>query len=155
MRRSDREITDRAAIDRIIRGCTVCHLGLAVEGEPYVVPVSFGYDGASVFFHTARTGRKIDMIAANPRVCVQFERKVELVTDDAEACAWTFSFESAIGFGTIVELVDPAGKTEGLNRVMRHYSDRDWEFEEPALGTTRVWRADLETVTGKRSERKE
>lgn len=75
MRRSDKEINDRAAINDVVRGCRVCHLGLAVDDEPYVVPISFGYDGATVFFHTAKRGRKIDMITANPRACVEFERK--------------------------------------------------------------------------------
>ena len=45
MRRTDREISSRERIDEIIRGCEVCHLGKADGGEPYVVPVSFGYDG--------------------------------------------------------------------------------------------------------------
>jgi len=154
MRRSDKEITDRAAIDDIIRGCQVCHLGLAVRDEPYIVPISFGYDGAAVFFHTAKTGRKIDMITANPHACVQFERSVELVTDHDDACAWTFSFESAIGFGAVVELVDASDRIHGLNQIMRHYSGRGWEFQGPSLDSTRVWRIDLDTLTGKKSEHK-
>ncbi len=151
MRRSDKEITDLETIHAIVRGCEVCRLGLAVEGEPYVVPVSFGFDGESVYFHTANQGRKIDMMVANPRVCVQFEHKVELVTDDEDACAWTFRYESVIGFGAVTELVDEKEKTLGLNRVMKHYSGRDWTFGGPALSTTRVWRVDLEILTGKRS----
>jgi nitroimidazol reductase NimA-like FMN-containing flavoprotein (pyridoxamine 5'-phosphate oxidase superfamily) len=155
MRRSDREITDLETIHEIVRGCLICRLGLAVDGEPYVVPISFGFDGESVFFHTAATGRKIEMMAANPRVCVQFERNVELVTDDEEACAWTFRFESVIGFGAVTELVDDKDKILGLNRIMKHYSGRDWSFEGPSMSATRVWRVDLEILTGKRSEDKE
>ena len=153
MRRSDKEITDRAAIDDIIRSCQVCHLGLAVRDEPYIVPISFGYDGAAVFFHTAKTGKKVDMITTNPRSCVQFERNVELVTDE-DACGWTFSFESVIGFGAVVELINANDRIQGLNQIMRHYSVRDWEYQGPALDSTRVWRVDLHTLTGKRSEHK-
>jgi hypothetical protein len=154
MRRSDKEITDRSAIDELIRGCQVCHLGLAVGSEPYIVPISFGYDGAAIFFHTAKRGKKIDMIEENPRACVQFERNVELVTHDTDACAWTFSFESAIGFGAVFELLGEEARSHGLNQIMRQYSGRDWEYEGPVLGSTRVWRIDLDTVTGKRSEHK-
>lgn len=154
MRRSDKEITDRAVIDEIIRGCQVCHLGLAVESEAYIVPISFGYDDSSVYFHTAKKGRKIDMMAANPKVCVEFERNVELVTHPDDACAWTFGFESAIGFGTVAELETDDDKKHGLNQIMRQYSGRDWEYESPVFSSTRVWRLDLETVTGKRSEHK-
>jgi nitroimidazol reductase NimA-like FMN-containing flavoprotein (pyridoxamine 5'-phosphate oxidase superfamily) len=154
MRRSDKEITDLETIHAIVRGCEVCRLGLAVDGEPYVVPVSFGFNGESVFFHTAKHGKKIDMMAANPRVCVQFERNVKLVTDDEDACSWTFHFESVIGFGSVTELVAGRDKIIGLNRIMKHYSNRDWTFQGPSLDSTRVWRVDLDGLTGKRSESK-
>jgi len=155
MRRSDREITDLETIHEIVRGCLICRLGLAVDGEPYVVPISFGFDGESVFFHTAATGKKIEMMAANPRVCVQFERNVELVRDEQDACAWTFRYESVIGFGTVTELAGEREKTLGLNRIMKHYSGRDWSFTGPSMLATRVWRIDLDILTGKRSEHKE
>ena len=95
------------------------------------------------------------MMTANPRVCVQFERNVKLVTDDEDACSWTFRFESVIGFGTVTELVEEKDKILGLNRIMQHYSGRDWSFEGPPMSATRVWRVDLEILTGKRSEHKE
>ncbi|MEE4273229.1 MAG: pyridoxamine 5'-phosphate oxidase family protein [Thermoanaerobaculales bacterium] len=155
MRRSDKEIADRPEINEIIHGCHVCHLALAVNTEPYVVPVSFGLEGESVYFHTAKHGKKIDMMTSNPRVCVQFERGVELVADGDDACSWTFCFESVIGFGTVVELLDEAEKTRGLNHIMMHYSGRIWSFEERSLASTRVWRIDLDELTGKRSGRKE
>lgn len=154
MRRTDKEIVHHDTILQIVRDCEVCRLGLAVDGEPYVVPVSFGFDGEAVYFHTAREGRKIDMMTANPRVCVQFERNVRLVTDDKDACSWSFSFESVIGFGTVTELVGDAAKTRGLNRIMQHYSGRDWSFGKTHLSSTRVWRVDLEILTGKKSESK-
>ena len=154
MRRSDKEITDLDTIHGIVRGCEVCRLGLAVDGEPYVVPISFGFDGEAVYFHTAKNGRKIDMMTANPRACVQFERNVELVTDDDDACAWTFSYESVIGFGSVTELVRDEDKIHGLNRIMQHYSGRNWSFPEQPMSSTRVWRVDLDILTGKRSEHK-
>ncbi|HSL19663.1 MAG TPA: pyridoxamine 5'-phosphate oxidase family protein [Methylomirabilota bacterium] len=154
MRRGDREVTDPAAIHAIVRACLVCRVGLAVDGEPYVVPVSFGFDGESVYFHTAPEGKKIDMMVANPRVCVQFERGVELAADPEEACAWTFHYESVIGFGSVVELVDEVEKGRGLNQIMKHYSGRDWNLEPARLASTRVWRVDLDELTAKRSEAK-
>ena len=154
MRRADKEIIHLDTILKIVRDCEVCRLGLAVDSEPYVVPVSFGFDGESVYFHTAKEGKKIAMMTANPRVCVQFERNVELVTNDEDACSWTFNFESVIGFGTVTELITDEAKIRGLNRIMRHYSGRDWSFEGPHMNATRVWRVDLESLTGKRSENK-
>ena len=154
MRRSDREIESRAQIDEIIRGCEVCHLGLTDGDQPYVVPVSFGYDGKSLYFHSARDGRKIDVIAANPRVCVQFERRVVLIPSETEACKWSFAFESAIGFGLVEELRDPEAKALGLNEIMQHYSGRQWEFDPSTFARTRVWRVTIEELTGKQSSLK-
>jgi uncharacterized protein len=151
MRRSDREITSRSRIDEIIRGCEVCHLGMADGDQPYVVPVSFGYDGQNVYFHSARDGKKLDVIAANPRVCVQFERRVALMPSETEACDWSFAFESVIGFGVVEELRDPESKAFGLNEIMHHYSGRRWEFDPSTLARTRVWRVAIEEVTGKHS----
>ncbi len=151
MRRRDKEISSRAEIDAVISSAVVCRLAFARDNEPYVVPISFGYDGEAIFIHTAGKGRKIDFIQANNRVCFEFEAGVELRTDDDEACAWTFNFQSVIGYGSVTEIEDPADKTRGLNHIMRHYSGREWNIELPAVTTTRVWRIDIESVTGKRS----
>ena len=155
MRRTDRKIVDRGQIDEVIRGSDVCRLAFAVANEPYLVPVSFGYDGRNVYFHTAESGRKIDCMAANNRVCFEFERDVRLVADSQKPCSWSFTFESVIGFGSVDELVSPEEKSQALNEVIRHYSGKTWEFDFGALDRTRVWRISIESISGKRAVRKE
>jgi nitroimidazol reductase NimA-like FMN-containing flavoprotein (pyridoxamine 5'-phosphate oxidase superfamily) len=154
MRRRDRDIRTRHEIDAVIRAATVCHLGFSVDDEPYVVPISFGYDGEALYFHTAKTGKKIECIERNNRVCFQLETNVRLRAHDTEACEWTFAFESVIGCGALTELTTPADKLHGLNRIMEHYSGREWEMSDRALATTRVWQLAVESVTGKRSAEK-
>jgi len=151
MRRPDREITSRDEIDAIVRAAQVCRIAFADGNEPYVVPVSFGYDGKALYMHTAKTGRKLDFIAANNRVCFELEAKVSLHRDDHDPCAWSFSYESVIGYGTISELTENDDKARGLNQIVLHYSRREWEIEEAQLATTRVWRIEIESLTGKRS----
>jgi nitroimidazol reductase NimA-like FMN-containing flavoprotein (pyridoxamine 5'-phosphate oxidase superfamily) len=151
LKRRDREITTRSEIDEVIRRSTVCRVGFAVEGEPYIVPLSFGYDGEALYFHTALTGRKIDCIQANPRACFELDCNVNLVTDNEDACKWTFTYESVIGYGTLTELEDKESKVYGLNQVMRQYSGREWSYKPSALGKARVWRLSVESVSGKRS----
>ena len=155
MRRAEKEITSRAEIDAILHGCTVCRLGFAVENEPYVVPVSFGYDGRDLYFHTAKTGRKIDCIEANRRACFEVERDVELIRNPDQPCEWSFAFESVIGFGTVHELTSDEDRERGLNRIMEHYSGRHWRFDQTAIRGVRVWRLVIDSITGKRSERKD
>ena len=43
MRRKDREITERAEIEAILREAQVCRIALADDDGPYIVPMSFGY----------------------------------------------------------------------------------------------------------------
>jgi hypothetical protein len=154
MRRRDKEIPSRGEIDAVIRGCQVCRLALAVENEPYIVPVSFGYDGDALFFHTASSGRKIEFLEANSRVCFEFERNVRLQVSQEAACKWTFAFESVIGYGTVTELIDSAEKERGLGQIMLQYSGKQWEFNPSLLAKTRVWQILIDSLTGKRSEEK-
>ena len=79
MRRKDKEIKDKDQIEQIVQDARVCHLALADNGQPYVVPLNFGYREKTVYFHSARQGRKIDMLRANPRVCLEFSSLLELV----------------------------------------------------------------------------
>jgi nitroimidazol reductase NimA-like FMN-containing flavoprotein (pyridoxamine 5'-phosphate oxidase superfamily) len=154
MRRKDREITDLDLISRIIKNCQVCRLGLAKANTPYIVPVSFGYDGTSIYFHTAREGKKIDYIAANNAVCFEFEHGVELVPDEGNPCQWTFYFQSVVGSGKILEMVTTEERIEGLNHIMEQYSGKEWPLSEKQLAGIRVWRITVETIAGKESKAK-
>lgn len=155
MRRTDKEITDHGIIARIIENSQVCRLGLAKDNIPYVLPVSFGYDGSALYFHTAREGRKIDFIAANPYVCFEFEHDCRVVPHEKNACNWTASFRSVIGYGTVHELLGPSEKAEALQRIMEHYaSSRDWSFDGAAIAATRVWKIAIESISGKQSKDK-
>ena len=154
MRRKDREIKDRELVSQIIRNCQVCRLGLAKGDEPYIVPVSFGYDGNALYFHTAREGKKIDYINANNAVCFEFEHGVQLVPDESNACKWTFSFQSVIGNGKIHELVAIQEKIAGLNQIMEQYSGKEWVLGDKQLDNIRIWKITIETIAGKQSKDK-
>ena len=149
MRRTDREIQSRAAIDQIIRAAGVCHLGLCQTDHPYVVPVSFGYDGEFIYFHTASEGMKIDYMAANPRVCFEMEQDVHVISDE-QACKWGQAFSSVIGFGTTHEITDELLRKSAMEQVMLHYSGRQWEFDAETFAKIRLWCISIEQVTGKR-----
>ena len=45
MRRREREVVEPDEIRDIIEACKVCRLGFCEEGEVYIVPVNFGYEG--------------------------------------------------------------------------------------------------------------
>lgn len=153
MRRTLQEIHSKEMIDQVLAKAQVCRLGLSKDDMPYVVPVSFGYDGEFVYFHTAFEGQKLDYIAANRQVCFEVEDEARVVPND-QACKWSVSYYSVIGFGTVEEILGREGKAYALNQVMRHYSGRDWSFDEGQLDRSRVWRVAIERMTGKQSKDK-
>jgi nitroimidazol reductase NimA-like FMN-containing flavoprotein (pyridoxamine 5'-phosphate oxidase superfamily) len=154
MRRTDKEITDPKLISRIIENAQICRLALAKDNIPYVLPLSFGFDGKAIYFHTAKEGRKIDFMAANDRVCFEFEHGVQLLQHESNPCKWSFSFQSVIGYGTVQELTELSEKRDGLNHMMKHYSGRAWPFTREDLEAIRVWRIGIESLAGKQSKDK-
>lgn len=155
MRRKEKEIQDRNQIDQIIAQAQVCRVGLSSANRPYIVPVSFGYDGQVIYFHTATEGMKIDYMASNPQVCFEFEHDVQVIPHEHSACKWTVSFYSVIGFGTVSEITDPEHKRHALSRIVEHYSGRGaWDFSPQALESTRLWGITIESISGKQSKDK-
>jgi len=155
MRKKEREITQRTEIDAILAGSPVCRIAFAVAGEPYLVPLSHGYDADAnaLYVHTAVEGRKIACIEANPRVCFEVERDVRVKAGDERGCSWGLFYESVVGYGTFRELTDPVERDRALRCIMRQQSGRDdaWTFAPKVLDLTRVWAIEIESVTGKRS----
>ena len=150
MRRSEKAITERAAIDGVIRRSRVCRLGLVDDGQPYVVPLCFGYDGDCLYFHSALEGRKIDLLRKDNRVCVEFDVGTETVERE-EACEWGILYQSAIVFGTVSFVEDEAAKRAALDLIMRQYSDGAYAYPDHAVARTAILRVDIETITGKQS----
>ena len=142
MRRSEREITDRAEIDAVIGSCQVCRLGLC--------DMCFGYDGEFVYFHSAVAGRKLDILRRNPRVCVEFDQLLDLV-EGKEACGWGMHYRSVVGTGTAEFVEGLEAKRAGLALVMAQYSDGDFSFPEGAVDRVSVFRVRLDQLTGKQA----
>jgi nitroimidazol reductase NimA-like FMN-containing flavoprotein (pyridoxamine 5'-phosphate oxidase superfamily) len=154
MRRSEREITSRDEIDAILLRERTLRVAFAVDNEPYIVPLSYGYDPkkGSLYMHTAAVGRKLEFIARNPRVCFEVEGPVSL-RPAAKACAWGLDYESVIGYGRVSEVVEFEEKTDALRCLMRQQTGESttWTFVAEELSATRVWALRIEWVTGKRA----
>ncbi len=149
MRRAEREITEKAEIEKILREAPICRLGMVDEkGEPYVVPLNFGYNGGTLYFHGATEGRKIDILRRGGRVC--FEVSINRGVFQAETpCDWDWRFKSVIGYGTPRFIENPGEKQAALALVMAHYSEARFDFPIASLVTTAVYAVKIETMTGK------
>lgn len=152
MRHAEREITDNDEIDDVIMKAEVCRLAVIDEGEPYIVPLNFGYQRGTFYFHCAREGRKLDILRRNPRVCFELESDVHLIRGE-KACQWSSSFRSVIGWGEATILMDEEEVKEGLKVIMDHYAPGAHDFDPRSLSLTAVIRVDVERMTCKRSKR--
>ncbi|NOX48224.1 MAG: pyridoxamine 5'-phosphate oxidase family protein [Chlorobi bacterium] len=151
MRRTDKEINTRLEIDEIINKAEVCRLAFAKDNEPYLVPVSYGYDGENIFIHTAREGKKINFLKLNDRVCFEFEADTKIVTHASIPCKWTASFRSVIGFGRMIKITDEAEAMHALNQIMLKYSCKEWDFTNRDLARVYLWKIKIEEISGKKS----
>jgi len=154
MRRTDKQITNSSDIELIIKKSLVCRLALTKDNIPYLVPVSFGYDGKSLYVHTAKEGKKIEYIHANNLVCFEFDINVKTIEHESIACKWTTSYQSVIGYGRMNEIIDLEEATYGLNQIMLQYSGKEWELTEQMLNTIKLWKIEIEEFSGKESAMK-
>ena len=150
MRRNDKQINDAAVIDNILRGATVCRLGMCQGDRPYVVPLCFGYEDNALYFHCARDGRKLDILRANSNVCFEVDIDCEVVKA-GQACDWGMKYKSVIGFGTAVFIEDVELKRKGLDVIMRQYSDGAFEYPVNAIEDIVFIKVEIDSMTGKQS----
>ncbi len=150
MRRADKEIRDRAAIEEIIARAEVCRLALSDNGEPYVVPMNFGYRDGVLYFHSAPNGRKIDIIGLNTRVSFEMEVDLAIVESDTP-CNWSMRYRSVIGSGTASIVEDPVEKREALGIIVEHYAHRYQEVPDEKARDVAVIRVIIERMMGKQS----
>lgn len=64
-------------METVLRSECICHLGCHADGETYVVPVTYAYDGSSFFCHST-DGTKTRMMRKNPNVCVEVYRMQDM-----------------------------------------------------------------------------
>ena len=150
MRRSEKEITDKLAIEKIINASLVCRLALSDGNQPYIVPLCFGYQDRTLYFHSALEGKKIDILKKNNRTCFEFDVNSEIIKAE-KACKWGMKYQSIIGFGKAVLVENIAEKKKALNIIMNHYSDRDFQFTDKAIKKIAVIKIEIEGMTGKHS----
>lgn len=154
MRRSDREITDKAEIIKIIEKCDVCRLALSYNNIPYIVPMNYGYEYTDnrliLYFHGAKEGKKHDIIAQNPFACFEIDCSHKLIEAD-EACNYTMEYESVIGNGKIYSCTEKNEKLKALKHLMKQYAkDKDFLFPDNVINSVTVFKLEVSAFTGKR-----
>ena len=148
LRRKDKEVTDPKEIERIISEGRTCHLAMVDNGKPYVVPVTFGYDGRALYFHSALEGRKVETLKKNPHVCFNIVASAQSVEQPPDC---TTKYRSVTGYGNATLLTDVEEKIAGIKVVMRHSLGHEVDFPVKGMARTLVFRIDIEELKGKQS----
>lgn len=146
MRREDHRMP-QGECDALLRRAQVVRLGLVDEDGPYVVPVNYGYDGARIYVHGPRAGRRIAAVGEGARVCFEVDEGEVLPAD--RPCAYTSRFRSVIGWGYARLLEDEAEKLHGLDVIMRHYGSTGAGIPPEKCAVTSVLEISVETLDGK------
>ena len=148
----ERQVTDPEQIRHILDTGKVLHLGLAVNDEPYVVPMNYGYtmeDGKlTLYLHSAVQGKKLDMMRANPKVF--FEIDCDLMPFEGKvACQYGLVYSSIMGRGTATIVEDVEEKKKAMSVLMKTQTGKDFTFEDRLVSIVAVVRIDVAEYTAK------
>lgn len=83
---------NKQQIDNILHSQVVCRIACSDGKLPYVVPISFYYDGKYIYCQTEE-GKKLSIMRKNPNICIQ--------TDIINS---TSNYQSVIVYGKFEEL---------------------------------------------------
>jgi nitroimidazol reductase NimA-like FMN-containing flavoprotein (pyridoxamine 5'-phosphate oxidase superfamily) len=148
MRRNESEINDIASIEEIIRKAQVCRLALSENDRPYVVPLCFGYKDNTLYFHSAREGKKLDVLKKNNNVCFEIDTDNELLKGK-KACSCSMKYRSVIGFGRAEIIEDTELKHRALNIIMQNYFEGFFKYPDEAVNKTVIIKVKIDSMTGK------
>ena len=145
-------VTDRDQILHILDTGKVLHLGLAVDNEPYVVPMNYGYimegEKLVVYLHSALRGKKLAMIRANPNVF--FEIDCDLMPFEGKVpCQYGLVYSAIMGRGTATIVEDVEEKKKAMSILMKTQTGKDFSFNERLVSIVTVIRIDVEEYTAK------
>ena len=90
-------------IDQLLHRQTVGRLGCTANDRLYVIPITYAYDGLSVYAYSG-PGRKIEMMREQPLVCFE-------VDEVDSASEW----RSVVAEGTYEELTTERSRREALS----------------------------------------
>lgn len=154
MNKSEREITDIEEIKDLISRGKYTIISLAMEGAPYIVTMSYGYDRDNdrIYFHTAKKGLKLDIIRNNPACTSTI---IEDLGYQNGECS--HRYRSVVLYGKMREVTDLDEMKRGMMTMFTHLEDEPDILRSRFLGNDEAYdkicvlRMDISSMTGKKS----
>ena len=114
MRRSEREITDKTFMLNVLQDAETLYIAQNTGEAPYVFCVNpFMHEG-ELYFHCAPEGRKIDLMARDPRAGF-------FAAADIRVEKTTTRYRSVSGTAVMEKVQDAALKAEALKSLAKKY----------------------------------
>jgi nitroimidazol reductase NimA-like FMN-containing flavoprotein (pyridoxamine 5'-phosphate oxidase superfamily) len=152
VREADRAVYDRETVYSILDEGFLCHVGFAVDGQPFVIPTSYGRKDDSLFIHGSAASRMLRQMKEGVSVCVTVTLLDGLVLARS-IFNHSMNYRSVVVLGKATLVDDAAEKLEALRLLSEHIIPGRWadsrQPNERELKATSVLRLPIEEFSAK------
>ncbi len=152
VREAERAVYDREAAYRILDEGFLCHVGFVIEGQPFVIPTSYGRKDDSLLIHGSAASRMLRQMKDSMPVCIT----VTLLDGFVLARSifnHSMNYRSVVVLGKATLVDDPAEKIEALRLLSEHILPGRWadarQPNERELKQTSILRVPIEEFSAK------
>jgi nitroimidazol reductase NimA-like FMN-containing flavoprotein (pyridoxamine 5'-phosphate oxidase superfamily) len=151
-REPERAVYDRAVAYQILDEGFICHVGFVADGQPFVIPTSYGRSGDNLYIHGSAASRMLRNLDQGIPVCVTVTLLDGLVLARS-IFNHSMNYRSVVVLGTAVAVEDPAEKLAALRALSEHILPGRWDEarqpNEKELKATMALRLPLEEFSAK------
>ena len=152
VREADRAVYDREAVYGILDEGFLCHIGFAVDGQPFVIPTSYGRKDANLYVHGSAASRMLRQMKDGVSVCVTVTLLDGLVLARS-VFNHSMNYRSLVILGKATLVDDPEEKLSALRVLSEHILPGRWDDarqpNERELKATSVLRVPIEEFSAK------
>ncbi len=126
VREPQRAVYDREEIYRILDEAFLCHVGFSVDGQPFVIPTSYGRKDAKLYIHGSAASRMLRQMKEGIAVCITVTLLDGLVLARS-VFNHSMNYRSVVILGKATLVDDPKEKLEGLRILSEHILRGRWD----------------------------
>lgn len=119
VRRPDRGTYDRPVVNAILDEALICHVGFAVDGQPFVLPTTHARVDDPLYIHGSVGARMLRTLRRSAPICVTVTLIDGLVLARS-AFHHSMNYRSVVILGTAREVEDEAEKCSAFNALVDH-----------------------------------
>jgi nitroimidazol reductase NimA-like FMN-containing flavoprotein (pyridoxamine 5'-phosphate oxidase superfamily) len=152
LRESQLAVYDRAAVYQILDEGFICHIGFSVDGQPFVIPTSYGRSGDVLYVHGSAASRMLRSLSEGLSACITVTLVDGLVLARS-LFNHSMNYRSVVVLGTASVVDDPVEKVKALHALSEHIMAGRWmEARQPnarELKATIVLRVPIQEFSAK------